>query len=184
MKLTESNDQLLNLIQTLWDAETSQRLDPARPPEALDYLIQYDPTSQWYMAGRAIFILTGITGLNGNLMALNLLQVDRDEARADMLMMMERCGLRRLSTTVPVSQKEVRDAWKGLGFRVEGRARDAGVIDGHFIDVWFLGIRHPEVAYNTNRGPTPPKEQGDKRKRRRRRGKKNGASTEAPSVES
>lgn len=180
MKLTEANDQLMQLLYETWEAESHMRLDAARPQEALEYLLNEDPTSQWYMVGPTILILTGINGLNGNLMALNLTHAKRPSLRAELRAMMEEYGLRRLSTIVPASQKGLRDSWKTFGLRVEGRARDAGIMDGHFVDVWFMGIRHPEIAYgDENRGPSPPNPGGGKRKRRRRRGKKIGAPEKA-----
>ena len=146
MRMGELTLEKYNLLREAWFQNSKNMADDDRPVDVLDYLLFQDGGTTWYEMPEHftwLYVRNVTPGRSADFHALNL---DGWNAVSDIrtypfvLELMQDQGVHRLSMALPAPAVDVIEASKTLGFRVEGRMREAAVMNGRYVDALILGL--------------------------------------------
>jgi len=167
-RITRMTDEAYLKIVEAWHKNSSRMCDPDKRLEVLDYRLFNDGQTQWYQGpGQSwMYISEIVPGGNANFHALNLdgqAAVQVEVVRLILKEMFVENDLRRMSIILPSPLVKIAHAAQQLGFKHEGRMRDAAMYGGRLVDAEIFGMTHIDIDDG--------KHKKRKRKRRSRRRK-------------
>lgn len=174
MKVDTLTNEVAAEIEAAWTRSWKNQPDYARDWSYVAWLLTQSDMQLYRLEGHRSWIyLTNITpGVEATMHALNLEGqggVDPPAARQEILNAMREFNLHRLTVTIPAAFHKLNAATKKLGFRREGKMREAAVYDGKYVDMNVYGLMRREVEHDEVKSVAPPLRKKRRRRRRSRR---------------
>lgn len=174
MKVETLTNEVAAEIEAAWLRSWSHQPDYAKDWAYVAWLLTQSDMQLYRLDGHSAWIyLTDITpGVEATMHALNLegqAGVDRPAARKEILSAMREFNLHRLTVTIPAAFHKLNAATKELGFRREGKMREAAIYDGKYVDMNVYGLMRREVEHDEIKSVAPPLRKKRRRRRRSRR---------------
>jgi hypothetical protein len=146
----------MDLFRKLWDLWSTEPLsDEMKGQDPFRYMLCETDDIPWYLVDDTVFVIYKLRpGWDAELLTLNLHRVPRDKGFNELQQIFADFELQRLTLPVPYTIKKTKRAAHRLGFRMEGKLRDATVYEGIFQDLALLGA-HRET-FEGSGPPDPP----------------------------
>ena len=144
MKLETMSLDLFQRLWRLWQQEAMS--DEFRGPDPFQFMLCESDDVPWYMVDGTVFVLHKIRpNWDAQLLSLNIHHAKRKESREELGNIMDEYGLHHLVTSIPQPVRRTTRAFHRLGFKMEGRIRDATSFNGQLEDLDILGIKPEDL---------------------------------------
>jgi len=164
MKIETMSMDLFRQLWDWWDMESLS--DDLKGHDPFKYMLCETEDIPWYLVDNTVFVVYKIRpGWDAEMLTLNLPRVDRVRGLQEINNIFREYDLQRITLPLPHPVRKTARAAHRLGFKMEGRLKDATTFEGIFQDLDLFGAHRREFLEGQISQPV------DKPRRRRRRRK-------------
>lgn len=147
MRMTAINGKVYGEILRAWDISQKEQPEEMRSRDVLDFLLKEHEGTFWYYGPTEhsfFYVNEVVPGRQAVLHAISsdgaIAMRDRAKVQKILLSILKDLAIHRLSVAIPAPMQAVRAAAGDLGFKYEGRLREAAQMQGDWVDVVVFGF--------------------------------------------
>lgn len=143
MKIETMSMDLFRQLWELWEKESLA--DELKGEDPFKYMLCETDDAPWYMVDETVFVLYKLRpGWDAEMLTLNLPKVNRKQGFKEIANIFEEHGLQRITLPIPQPIRKTTRAANRLGFKMEGRLKDAVIYESIFSDLDIYGAHKSE----------------------------------------